>query len=321
MEHGDAIRMVQDLRAILDDKDRELESRGRQLVRKDALILKMKDRDLRRREERRQLQDELRRAKDNIGELNSTIVRLESTVEFVRRANNNQALTIAGQAQELTSLNRKLKVLDESLVQRTRERDCLLDRLEELEAIENQWPDDDAPNLALAACKKKMEQLEGMLEAQRRSTRELGVNLQRVRDEKAAMKADLKFQIERRDMWQKRAQGAEERAVDLQTQLSEAVDVDRRQERALSLIRQGINILYPVKVTEEWNGGTKIAWTQTPSGEGMTVTPQAKKATPKDLHQCAGINGSHRCNLHYLPGGSPRHQLDHHCHCGFLWPW
>lgn len=344
MEHGDAIR--------------ELQDRERQLVRKDALILKMKDRDIRRREERRQLQEELRRARNNIGELNSMIVRLERALESVRRAHENQAVTIAGQAQELTTLRRKQELAEGAVdVDKVRLRrelgtanrqidewreahqaaialaDGFKAQVEELQGQLEEWPDDDGPRLALAACKKKMEQLEGMLEGQRRNTRELGVNLQRVRDEKAVLQIDVQQLRKDLDKRQKELDAANRLSVEHQTQRDEVyrrkaeleleLTTERdRSLRALSMIRRAVVALDPVKVTETWDGDTRIEVTETPTGGSITVTPQAKRAVPRsDLHQCGGIGGDHhRCVNRYLPGqiAHPQHHL---CHCGYTWPW
>lgn len=394
MEHGDAIRMVQDLRGILDDKDRELESRGRQLVRKDALILKMKDRDLRRREERRQLQEELRRAKNNIGELNSMIVRLERTLESVRRAHENQAKTIAEQGNTIHALNLEkasLEGLNNDLVGESRELrrkqelaegavdvdkvrlrrelgtanrqidewreahqaalrqacglqdqvDELLGRVAELEEDERC---DCAPSLALVACKKKLEQLEGMLENQRRSTRELGASLQVARDEKAAAMVDviqLRGQLDKRqkeldaanrlsrehqtqrDELYQRVVTAETRAQTMEAQRNEKIPVNRLVQvlrerdqylKDLQDLQRRVNraksILAPT-VTMDTSEGS-ITWEP-----GTFVRGPAKKAVPRNPNAwtCGRFHQGHNCDLTYHHGPSD----GHHCHCGQWW--
>jgi chromosome segregation ATPase len=357
MEHGDAIRMVQDLRAILDDKDRELESRGRQLVRKDALILKMKDRDIRRREERRKLQEELARAKNNIGELNSMIVRqersiesfnsgararaetlanqvqrireLERTLESVRRAHENQAITIAEQGNMIHALNLEkasLEGLHADLVQESRELQARI--------REGRYWAEDSTDQALVDCKKKMEQLEGMLEAQRRNTRELGVNLQNTRDVLAGTREDLRAMTVERDQWQKRAQVAEEKIAETRAQAmaqrNDQVPIGRLLQalrerddhlKQLQDLQQRVNraksILNPVKVTETWDGDARITW-DPPStlGGGVTV----RKAEPP-MRRCGGLLDSHSCIRTYNPGGPVHHGAEHLCHCGWRWPW
>lgn len=361
MEHGDAIR--------------ELQDRERQLVRKDALILKMKDRDIRRREERRQLQEELRRAKNNIGELNSMIVRLERTLESVRRAHENQAITIAEQGNTIHALNLEkasLEGLNNDLVGESRELrrkqelaegavdvdkaqlrrelgtanrqidewreahqaalrqacglqdqvDELLGRVAELEEDERC---DCAPSLALVACKKKLEQLEGMLENQRRSTRELGASLQVARDEKAAAMVDviqLRGQLDKR---QKELDAANRLSREHQTQrdelyqrleatkenwqsrhsqaLKDLQDLQRRVNRAKS-------ILAPT-VTMDTSEGS-ITWEP-----GTFVRGPAKKAVPRNPNAwtCGRFHQGHNCDLTYHHGPSD----GHHCHCGQWW--
>lgn len=348
MEYGDAIQ--------------ELQDRERQLVRKDALILKLKERDQRRREERRQLQAELARAKNNIGELNSMIVRLERSLESVRRAHEKQAQTIVNQGNTIHALNLEnasLQGLNADLVGESRElrrkrelaegavdvQKAMLRRMlkearerikvlqDKLEAAEEDECDC-APDLALAACEKKLEQLEGMLEAQRRTNRDLGVYLQRARDQRTAAQVDLE-QVTReltkdRDMWKQRAEIAEptsrihentstEYYQKIQKLEKELKDERDRTLRALTLMRRGANILDPVK------GVTGVESTFTPpvpEWEAAILRTPAKKATPREgLHRCGGLNGSHSCTRLYGPGGSPPHPPRHRCHCGFTWPW
>jgi hypothetical protein len=262
---------------------------------------------------------------------------LERTLESVRRAHENQAITIAEQGNTIHALNLEkasLEGLHADLVEESRE---LRARIRE-----GRYWAEDSTDQALVDCKKKMEQLEGMLEAQRRNTRELGVNLQRVRDEKAALSARARndltwtkekvFELETRaqtmeaqrnealerleatkENWQSRHSQALTERDDYLKQLQ---DLQAKRNRATSLIRRAGAILDPVKVTETWDGDTRITFE--PGAE--FVRGPVKKAEPP-MRRCGGLLDSHSCIRTYNPGGPVHHGAEHLCHCGWRWPW
>lgn len=331
---------------------------------------------LKRRELIKELRLELSQARENIGELNSMLVRKDEVLQGVRRAHENQALTIGELQTELNSQVRRadqwreahkgalavadgFKVQVNELLGRVEElqEDPLAESLaaqserireleRQLDELREDEPCDCAPNLALAACKKKLGELEGMLEVQRRNTRELGVNLQRVRDEKTGLRVDLvqlrgdlaksrreldtanelarQYQTQRDQAYKERLdtvrllENRNAELVDLQSHLSEAADLDKRKDRAVVLLRRATNILDPeVQVTgieSTFNQGDGSDWDITP----LSTRPQAKKAEPRP-RRCSSIEtgslADHDCKLPYSHSMLHGHQ----CHCGEAW--
>ena len=268
----------------------------REIQRLEKMVERFRARDIRRRDERRELQDEIRLLKGNVGELNSMIARQARTVETKQSSIRLQAAEIATKGQRIRELE---TALDDALAM-------------------IQESDDDAPNLALAACKKKLEQLEGMLEGQRRSTRELGVNLQRARDEKTLLRAEIlrlkgdlntaqerakTHQTQRDDLYRRNGQTVQER----DQYLKDLQDLQRRVNRAKT-------ILAPT-VTMDTSGGS-ITW-----DPGTFVRGPVKKAEPR--LPCAasfpGVHGGHRCERTGDEQGRTQHLTQHRCHCGWVW--
>lgn len=266
-------------------------------------VTKLRAKNLRLREERRGMFN-------NIGELNSMIAALELEKASLQGLVND----LTGESRNLrTALKNADGQVDgwRKAHQAALRQACgLQDQVEEL-----QGRLEDEPDLALAACKKKLQELEGMLEAQRRNTRELGVNLQNTRDVLAGTREDLRVMTVERDQWQKRAQVAEEKIAETRAHPETKVPVGR----LLQVLRERDDYLKQLQDLQRQVNRAKTILDPVKGVSGVESTFTAP--VPRDLHQCAGINGSHRCQIHYLPGGSPRHPVDHQCHCGFLWPW